>query len=129
MLLFDYHSLKKVQKEEQKRVDNLSGVKATTLGMTKYVHFDVMDGVFVPSISFGMPVIEKLRGCTDAVFDVHMMVEEPGRYIADVKKAGADIITVHYEACEDLEETLKLIKSKDKFFCENICTFLHSYYF
>ena len=76
----------------------------------KYIHLDVMDGMFVPSISFGMPVIEKLRGCTDAVFDVHMMVEEPGRYIQDMKKAGADLICVHQEACKHLDRTINQIK-------------------
>ena len=69
-----------------------------------------MDGAFVPSISFGMPVIEKLRGCTDAVFDVHMMVEEPGRYVQAMKKAGADIICVHQEACVHLDRTINQIK-------------------
>ena len=76
----------------------------------KYIHLDVMDGAFVPSISFGMPVIEKLRGCTDAIFDVHMMVEEPGRYIQDMKKVGADIICVHQEACVHLDRTINQIK-------------------
>ena len=55
----------------------------------QYIHIDVMDGMFVPSISFGMPVIQSVRSCTDKVFDVHMMVEEPGRYVNDVRKAGA----------------------------------------
>ena len=76
----------------------------------KYIHLDVMDGAFVPSISFGMPVIEKLRGCTDAIFVVHMMVEEPGRYIQDMKKVGADIICVHQEACVHLDRTINQIK-------------------
>lgn len=76
----------------------------------QYIHLDVMDGAFVPSISFGMPVIEKLRGCTDRVFDVHMMVEEPGRYVADMKKAGADLICVHQEACCHLDRTINQIK-------------------
>ncbi len=62
-----------------------------------YLHLDVMDGAFVPSISFGMPVLKSLRKVTNMTFDVHMMVEEPGRYIEDIKKAGADIITVHAE--------------------------------
>ena len=64
----------------------------------EYIHIDVMDGAFVPSISFGMPVITSVRECTDKIFDVHMMVEEPGRYIDDMKKAGADLICVHAEA-------------------------------
>ena len=64
---------------------------------------DVMDGAFVPSISFGMPVIKSLRPCTRAVFDVHMMVEEPGRYVEDMKDCGADIITVQAEACTHLD--------------------------
>ncbi len=84
-------------------------VKVADAG-AQYIHLDVMDGAFVPSISFGMPVIEKLRGCTDKVFDVHMMVEEPGRYVADMKKAGADIICVHQEACVHLDRTINQIK-------------------
>ena len=76
----------------------------------EYIHLDVMDGAFVPSISFGMPVIQKLRPVTDKVFDVHMMVEEPGRYVADIKKAGADLICVHQEACVHLDRTVNQIK-------------------
>jgi len=76
----------------------------------QYIHLDVMDGAFVPSISFGMPVIEKLRPVTDKVFDVHMMVEEPGRYVPDMKKAGADMICVHAEACRHLDRTINQIK-------------------
>ena len=85
-------------------------VKTVAEAGAKYIHLDVMDGAFVPSISFGMPVIEKLRGCTDAVFDVHMMVEEPGRYVQAMKKAGADIICVHQEACVHLDRTINQIK-------------------
>lgn len=85
-------------------------VKTAADAGAQYIHLDVMDGAFVPSISFGMPVIEKLRGCTDKVFDVHMMVEEPGRYVSDMKKAGADIICVHEEACRHLDRTINQIK-------------------
>ena len=76
----------------------------------EYVHVDVMDGIFVKSISFGMPVIKSARSATDKVFDVHLMIEEPIRYIEDFVKAGADIITVHVEACKDVVATLEKIK-------------------
>ncbi len=75
-----------------------------------YLHLDVMDGAFVPSISFGMPVLKSLRKVTNMTFDVHMMVEEPGRYIEDIKNAGADIITVHAEACTHLDRVVNQIK-------------------
>lgn len=75
-----------------------------------YIHLDVMDGTFVPSISFGMPVIESLRPVTKRVFDVHMMVAEPGRYVDDMKKVGADLICVHQEACVHLDRTVNQIK-------------------
>ncbi len=75
-----------------------------------YIHIDVMDGKFVPSISFGMPVMKAIRKYTDKVFDVHLMIEEPGRYINEFKEAGADIITVHAEACCHLNRTLQAIK-------------------
>ncbi len=76
----------------------------------KYIHIDVMDGLFVPSISYGMPVIASIRKNTDKVFDVHLMIEEPVRYIDEFVKAGADIITVHVEACRDVAATLAKIK-------------------
>lgn len=76
----------------------------------EYVHIDVMDGKFVPSISFGMPVIKSIRPATDKVFDVHLMIEEPIRYIKEFKESGADIITIHYEACADVKATLEAIK-------------------
>ncbi len=79
-----------------------------------YIHIDVMDGVFVRSISYGMPVIRSIRKCTDAVFDVHLMVTEPIRYIADFAEAGADIITVHQEACKDLPATIAAIRKEGK---------------
>ena len=80
-------------------------------GGARYLHLDVMDGAFVPSISFGMPVIASLRGYTDLVFDVHMMVEDPGRYVESIRKAGADIITVHQEACTHLDRVIGQIKA------------------
>ncbi|MGN0482674.1 MAG: ribulose-phosphate 3-epimerase [Lachnospiraceae bacterium] len=76
----------------------------------QYVHIDVMDGAFVPNISFGAPIISSIRSCTDCVFDVHLMVEEPVRYLDDFVKAGADIITVHAEACKHLDYTVSAIK-------------------
>ena len=78
-------------------------------GGAKYVHIDVMDGAFVPSISFGMPVIKSIRGATDMVFDVHLMIEEPDRYISDFAQSGADIITVHAEAAKHLDRTIQHI--------------------
>ena len=75
------------------------------------IHLDVMDGQFVPNISFGAPVISSVRKVTDAMFDVHLMIEEPVRYLEAFKKAGADIITVHYEACRDVKEALRQIKT------------------
>ncbi|MDD6073079.1 MAG: ribulose-phosphate 3-epimerase [Otoolea sp.] len=85
-------------------------ITETAQAGAQYIHLDVMDGAFVPSISFGMPVIQSLRGLTDKVFDVHMMVEEPGRYVADMKKAGADLLCVHQEACIHLDRTIHQIK-------------------
>ncbi len=80
----------------------------------EYLHIDVMDGKFVPSISFGMPVIASIRNASDIVFDVHLMIEEPIRYIEEFAKAGADIITIHLEACNDPGETIKKIHSVGK---------------
>ena len=79
-----------------------------------YLHYDVMDGLFVPSISFGMPVLESVRKITDMVLDVHLMIQDPDRYIDDFVRCGADIITVHYEACSDVKRTLDKIKEHGK---------------
>lgn len=76
----------------------------------KYLHFDVMDGIFVPSISFGMPVLESIRPGTSLVCDAHLMITEPIRYIEAFAKAGADLITIHLEACEDVEATIAKIR-------------------
>lgn len=76
----------------------------------QYLHIDVMDGLFVPSISFGMPLIASIRKNSKLIFDVHLMIEEPDRYIKDFAEAGADIITIHAEACEHLHKTIVQIK-------------------
>ena len=77
----------------------------------KYIHIDVMDGVFVPSISFGFPVIQSLRKVTDKFFDVHLMITEPERYVDQFAAAGADGLTIHIEACRCMVDTLLKIKS------------------
>ena len=75
-----------------------------------FIHIDVMDGMFVPSISFAMPVIKSIRKVTDKVFDVHLMIEDPDRYLKDFKECGADLITVQAEACKHLDRTLNAIR-------------------
>ena len=80
----------------------------------EYLHLDVMDGAFVPNISFGAPVISAIRKHSNLVFDVHLMIENPDRFIKDFVEAGADIITVHVEATKHLNRTLQLIKSYGK---------------
>lgn len=78
----------------------------------QYLHIDVMDGKFVPSISFGMPLIRSLRSVTDRIFDVHLMIEEPIRYIDEFVECGADLITVHTESCTHLDRTIDAVKEK-----------------
>ena len=85
-------------------------IKAVESAGADYLHIDVMDGMFVPSISFGLPVIETIRKSSGLVFDVHLMIEEPGRYVKQFAAAGADILNVHVEACTHLQRTISEIK-------------------
>ncbi|MDD3458273.1 MAG: ribulose-phosphate 3-epimerase [Weeksellaceae bacterium] len=78
----------------------------------EWIHLDVMDGVFVPNISYGMPVIKTIDGLTDKVLDTHLMIVQPERYVKEFKEAGADILTVHYEACSHLHRTVQAIKDE-----------------
>ena len=86
-------------------------IRETEEAGAEYIHFDVMDGIFVPSISFGMPVLSSIKGVTSQTMDVHLMVTEPVRYVKDFAADGADIITVHLEACEDVQGTLDAIRA------------------
>lgn len=76
----------------------------------KYVHIDIMDGCYVPNLSGGIAWLNSIRKASDLIFDVHLMVREPGRFLSDMRKAGADVLTVHYEACQDIKRVLRQIK-------------------
>lgn len=84
-------------------------MKKTEENGAAYIHFDVMDGMFVPSISFGMPVLASIHDATEQFMDAHLMVQEPIRYVEAFQKAGADYVTVHLESCEDVKTTLDKI--------------------
>lgn len=87
----------------------------------KYLHFDVMDGIFVPNISFGIPVLASIRPATNMICDAHLMITEPIRYVEAFKKAGADLITIHLEACEDVDATIAKIREHNMKVGISIC--------
>lgn len=85
-------------------------IRAIEENGAQYLHFDVMDGIFVPNISFGIPVLKSIRPATKMVCDAHLMITEPIRYVEAFVKAGADLITIHLEACEDVDATIAKIR-------------------
>lgn len=89
----------------------LDQIKQVEQAGAQYLHVDVMDGHFVPNISFGAPILRAIKGKHSMVTDVHLMIENPAQYIPDFVSAGADIITVHYEACTHLHRVIEQIKS------------------
>jgi len=96
-------------------------LKAIEDNGAKYLHFDVMDGIFVPNISFGVPVLASIRPATKMVCDAHLMITEPIRYVEAFKKAGADLITIHLEACEDVDATIAKIREQEMKVGISIC--------
>ena len=85
-------------------------IQMITQAGADWIHLDVMDGLFVPNITFGAPVIKAVKPYSDLPFDVHLMIEEPIRYIEQFKEVGADLLTIHVEACEDVKTTIEAIK-------------------
>lgn len=88
-----------------------SEIKMLNSSVADWIHLDVMDGVYVPNISFGFPVVEKVKKISSKPLDVHLMIVDPNRYLASFRKAGADILTVHYEACIHLQRTVTEIRT------------------
>ncbi|MDY0161004.1 MAG: ribulose-phosphate 3-epimerase [Bacteroidales bacterium] len=95
--------------------NNLSGeIEMINKSEADWLHLDIMDGVFVPNISFGMPILKHVRKICKKKLDVHLMIIQPERYVEEFADVGADIITVHYEACNHLNRVVQQIKNKDK---------------